>query len=173
MTLPPTAQKFILHWGEMGTRWGVNRTVAQIHALLYLAPEPLNAEDIVETLAVARSNVSTSLNELRTFGLVKVVHIMGDRRDHFEAIHDVWDIFTCIAEQRKKREIDPTLQMLRECVAEAKSDKVLPKVSRERIDNMLEFVETTSNWYTNIIGLKRDLILKLMKLGNKIVTLVK
>lgn len=173
MILSPTAQKFILHWGEMGTRWGVNRTVAQIHALLYLTPQPLNAEDIVETLAVARSNVSTSLNELRTFGLVKVVHIMGDRRDHFEAIHDVWDIFTCIAEQRKKREIDPTLQLLRECVAEAKSDNVLPKVSRERIDNMLEFVETTANWYTNIIGLKRDLILKLMKLGNKIVTFVK
>lgn len=173
MKLSPTAQKFILHWGEMGTRWGVNRTVAQIHALLYLSPQPMNAEEIVETLAVARSNVSNSLHELRSYELIKVVHVMGDRRDHFEAVHDVWGIFTCIAEQRKKREIDPTLNLLRECVAEAKSDKQLPEASRQRIGNMLEFVETTSEWYTHVIGLKRELVLKLMKLGSKIVNFVK
>src|SRR5690606_26178952 len=173
MNLSPTAQKFILHWGEMGTRWGVNRTVAQIHALLYLSPHPLNAEDIAETLAVARSNVSTSIHELRSFDLVKVVHVMGDRRDHFEAVHDVWDIFTCIAEQRKKREIDPALQLLRECVEEAKHDKDLPSASRQRLGNMLDFVETTTEWYNHVIGLKRDIILKLMKLGSKIVNFVK
>jgi DNA-binding transcriptional regulator GbsR (MarR family) len=173
MKLSPTAQKFILHWGEMGTRWGVNRTVAQIHALLYLSPHPMNAEEIVETLAVARSNVSNSLHELRSYELIKVVHVMGDRRDHFEAVHDVWDIFTRIAEQRKKREIDPTLHLLRECVEEAKSDKQLPEASRQRIDNMLDFVETTSEWYSHVIGLKRELVLKLMKLGSKIVNFVK
>lgn len=173
MNLSPTAQKFILHWGEMGTRWGVNRTVAQIHALLYLSPQPMNAEEIVETLAVARSNVSNSLHELRSYELIKVVHVLGDRRDHFEAVTDVWNIFTCIAEQRKKREIDPTLHLLRECVTEAKSDKQLPEASRQRIGNMLDFVETTSDWYTHVIGLKRELVLKLMKLGGKIVNFVK
>ena len=173
MKLSPTAQKFILHWGEMGTRWGVNRTVAQIHALLYLSPQPMNAEEIVETLAVARSNVSNSLHELRSYELIKVVHVMGDRRDHFEAVHDVWDIFTRIAEQRKKREIDPTLHLLRECVEEAKNDKQLPEASRQRIGNMLDFVETTSEWYSHVIGLKRELVLKLMKLGSKIVNFVK
>lgn len=173
MNLSPTAEKFILHWGEMGTRWGVNRTVAQIHALLYLAPQAMNAEQIVDTLSVARSNVSTSLHELRSFGLIKVVHVMGDRRDHFEAITDVWDIFTCIAEQRKKREIDPTLQLLRDCMESADSDKLLANESRMRIANMLDFVETTSDWYTHIIKLKQEIILKLMKLGSKIVNFVK
>jgi DNA-binding transcriptional regulator GbsR (MarR family) len=173
MTLSPTAEKFILHWGEMGSRWGVNRTVAQIHALLYLSPHPMNAEEIVETLTVARSNVSTSLHELRSFGLIKVVHVMGDRRDHFEAIHEVWDIFTCIAEQRKKREIDPTLNVLRECVSDAGSDKSLHPASRQRIANMLDFVETTTTWYTHVIKLKQDVVLKLMKLGSKIVNFVK
>jgi DNA-binding transcriptional regulator GbsR (MarR family) len=173
MTLSPTAEKFILHWGEMGSRWGVNRTVAQIHELLYLSPHPMNAEEIVETLTVARSNVSTSLHELRSFGLIKVVHVMGDRRDHFEAIHEVWDIFTCIAEQRKKREIDPTLNVLRECVSDAGSDKSLPPASRQRIANMLDFVETTTTWYTHVIKLKQDVVLKLMKLGSKIVNFVK
>ncbi len=173
MNLSPTAQKFILHWGEMGTRWGVNRTVAQIHALLYLSPQPLNAEDVVETLGVARSNVSNSLHELRSFELIKVVHVLGDRRDHFEAIHDVWEMFTRIVEQRKKRELDPTLQLLRECSEDAKKDKQLPKASQERIQAMLEFVETTHQWYASVIGVKRELALKLMKLGSKIVNLVK
>lgn len=173
MILSPTAEKFILHWGEMGSRWGVNRTVAQIHALLYLSPHPMNAEEIVETLTVARSNVSTSLHELRSFGLIKVVHVMGDRRDHFEAVHEVWDIFTCIAEQRKKREIDPTLNVLRECVNNAGSDKSLHPASRQRIANMLDFVETTTTWYSHVIKLKQDVILKLMKLGSKIVNFVK
>jgi DNA-binding transcriptional regulator GbsR (MarR family) len=125
MELSPTMQKFVLHWGEMGTRWGVNRTVSQIHALLLLAPGPVHAEEISETLGVARSNVSTSLKELQSWGLVKVSHLIGDRRDHFTAIQDVWEIFRIILEERKRREIDPTLTILRECLIEADGDKRL------------------------------------------------
>jgi len=122
MTLAPTIQKYILHWGEMGTRWGVNRTVAQIHALLFLTNRPLPAEEIADTLGVARSNVSNSLKELQGWGLVRISHVAGDRRDHFVALQDVWEIFRVIVEERKKREIDPTLAVLRECAAEAEND---------------------------------------------------
>ena len=118
MNLAPVIEKFVLHWGEMGTRWGVSRTVAQIHALLYLSERALHAEEIAETLSVARSNVSTSLKELQGWGLVKMVHVMGDRRDHFMALQDITDLFRVIVEQRKRREIDPTLSLLRECVNE-------------------------------------------------------
>ncbi len=120
--ITPVQQKFILHWGEMGTRWGINRTVAQIHALLFISPEPLNADDIVETLGVARSNVSTSLKELQSWGIVRMVHILGDKRDHFESIKDVWELFRVVLNERKRREIDPTMQMLDECIAEAEKE---------------------------------------------------
>ena len=113
-------QRLILHWGEMGTRWGINRTVAQIHALLFLSPTPLHAEEIAATLGVARSNVSNSLRELQGWGIVRVTHLLGDRRDHFESLKDVWEMFRIIVDERKKREADPTLAMLREAVAEAK-----------------------------------------------------
>src|ERR1700710_2348421 len=122
MNISPTEQKYILHWGEMGTRWGVNRTVAQIHALLFLSNRPLPAEEIAETLNVARSNVSNSLKELQSWGLVRIAHQVGDRRDHFVALQDVWEIFRVIVEERKKREIDPTLTVLRQCALEAEND---------------------------------------------------
>src|SRR6266571_436770 len=121
--LRPVQQKFILHWGEMGTRWGINRTVAQIHALLFLSPRPLHAEQIAQTLNVARSNVSTSLKELQSWGIVKLVHVLGDKRDHFESMKEVWEMFRVVLDERKKREIDPTLAVLRECIAEAEKDK--------------------------------------------------
>src|SRR5216684_7918026 len=108
-SLSLVAQKFVLHWGEMGARWGINRTVAQIHALLFLSSKPLDAEDIASTLGVARSNVSTSLRELQGWGIVKLVHVMGDKRDHFESMKDVWEMFRVVLDERKKREIDPTL----------------------------------------------------------------
>src|SRR5438270_8114475 len=120
MSLSPTEQKFVLHCGEMGTRWGINRTVAQVHALLFLSPKPLHAEEIATTLAVARSNVSNSLRELQGWGIVRVAHLLGDRRDHFESVKDVWEMFQVVAEERKRREIDPTLHVLQECVAELK-----------------------------------------------------
>src|SRR3989440_12214015 len=114
MELTPLNQKFILHWGEMGTRWGINRTVAQIHALLYLSPHPIHAEEIAATLSVARSNVSTSLKELQGWGIVKRVHVLGDQRDHFESMKGVWEMFRVVIDERKRREIDPTLAGFRE-----------------------------------------------------------
>src|SRR5437868_15057905 len=121
MPLTSDEQRFVLHWGEMGTRWGINRTVAQVHALLYISPRPLHAEEIATTLSVARSNVSTSLRELQSWGIVHVIHVLGDRRDHFESLKDVWEIFRIVAEERKKREIDPTLRVLAQCVQEVKN----------------------------------------------------
>src|SRR2546430_859333 len=129
--LTPVAQKFILHWGEMGTRWGINRTVAQVHALLFLSPRPVPADEIAETLAVARSNVSTSLRELQGWRIVRVVHVLGDRRDHFESIKDVWEIFRIVSEERKRREIDPTLRVLDECVQEVKANPQGDSYTRE------------------------------------------
>ena len=168
MKLTPIMEKYILHWGEMGARWGVNRTVAQIHALLYLSPEPLHAEVIAETLAVARSNVSTSLKELQSWGLVRVVHVLGDRRDHFESLKDMWEMFNVIIEERKKREIDPTLTMLRQCMLEAETDRQTPQEIKDRIANVLEFMETLTKWYEQMKAVPRPTLLKLMKLGSKI-----
>src|SRR5213076_485988 len=121
--LPLVAQKFILHWGEMGTRWGINRTVAQVHALLFLSEKPLPADQIVKALGVARSNVSTSLRELQNWGIIRIVHVIGDRRDHFESIKDVFAMFRLIARERKKREIEPTLRVLRDCISESTKPK--------------------------------------------------
>src|SRR5437660_896067 len=137
--LSPTVQHFVLHWGEMGTRWGINRTVAQIHALLYLSPRPLHAEEISESLSVARSNVSGSLKELQSWGIVKVVHVLGDRRDHFESMKDVWEMFRMVLDERKRREIDPTLSMLRGCIGEAEKDKDTDKYTVERLRELTGF----------------------------------
>src|SRR4051812_50032025 len=119
MPLTPVAERFILHWGEMGARWGINRTVAQIHALLFLSPRPFNAEEIAETLGVARSNVSTSLKELQGWGIVRIAHVMGDRRGHFELMKEGWGVFRIILDEGKKSENGPPLHILRECVTEA------------------------------------------------------
>ncbi len=147
--LSPIQQKFILHWGEMGTRWGINRTVAQIHALLYLSPRPLHAEDIAETLAVARSNVSTSLKDLQGWGIVKLVHVLGDKRDHFESLKNVWEMFRIVLDERKKREIDPTVNMLRACIAEAESRET-DQYTQRRLKDLANFFETTTAWYAQI-----------------------
>src|SRR2546422_2160407 len=144
--LSPVQQKFILHWGEMGARWGINRTVAQIHALLFLSPRPLHAEEIAETLGVARSNVSTSLRELQNWGIVRVAHVMGDRRDHFESMKDVWEMFRVIVDERKKREADPVLAMLRETSAEAKKPGAADAYTRERLADMRQFFELMITW---------------------------
>ena len=168
MKLTPTMQKYILHWGEMGTRWGVNRSVAQIQALLYLASEPLTAEDIVELLGIARSNVSTSLKELQNWELVQVTHVMGDRRDHFIAEQDPWQIITTIMDGRKRREIDPTLQFLNECSAELAEDKQTPKEVKARIESILEFTAEVSGWYDNIKLLPKSTLLKIIRMGSKL-----
>lgn len=150
MKLSAVQEKFVLHWGEMGARWGVNRTVAQVHALLYLWAGPLNAEQITETLGVARSNVSTSLRELQSWGIVKVVHVMGDRRDYFTSLTDVWEMFRTIVEERKKREIDPTLRLLRECVAEAEAGPRTDSHTVERLQAMRAFFESVTGAYEQI-----------------------
>jgi len=168
MILTPVMEKFIVHWGEMGTRWGVNRTVAQIHALLYLSPKPLNAEEISETLGVARSNVSTSLKELMSWGLIKISHVLGDRRDHFESMKDMWEIFNCVVAERKKREIDPTLTLLRQCELEASEDSETPEEIKDRIRNMTAFLESMAGWYDKMSGVPTTTLIKLMKLGTKI-----
>ena len=168
MKLTPVMEKYVLHWGEMGTRWGVNRTVAQIHALLYLSSAPLNAEEITETLAVARSNVSTSIRELQSWKLVKVVHLLGDRRDHFETMKDPWELFYAIMEGRKQRELDPTMTVLRECVLDAEGDDETPEEVKARIQEVLQFMETLDTWYGQIKGLPKSTLLKLIKLGAKV-----
>jgi DNA-binding transcriptional regulator GbsR (MarR family) len=173
MHMTPAVEKYVLHWGEMGTRWGTNRTVAQIQALLYLSPRPLRADEIVELLSVARSNVSTSIRELQGFGLVKMIHLLGDRRDYFESLHDVWELFRVIIEQRKQKELNPTLAMLKGCAAEVQSEKETDPVTKERIQNMLQFVESTSNWYEQISEIPTTTLTKLMALGSKITKLVK
>jgi DNA-binding transcriptional regulator GbsR (MarR family) len=173
MQMTPAVEKYVLHWGEMGTRWGTNRTVAQIQALLYLSPSPLRADEIVDLLSVARSNVSTSIRELQSYGLVRMTHILGDRRDYFESLHDVWDLFRVIIEQRKQRELNPTLAMLRGCVDEVDGDTETDPITKERMRNMLRFVETTSSWYEEISDIPTSTLTKLMGLGKKITKLVR
>ena len=144
--LTPTAHKFIIHWGEMGERWGINRTVAQIHALLYISPEPLNAEEISETLSVARSTVSAGLKELQNWGIIKAVHMLGERTEHFEALGDVWEMARVIVDMRKRRELDPTLNMLREAVAEFDNTDE-SAVTKKKMTEMLDVLETATAIY--------------------------
>ena len=171
-TLTPVAQKFILHWGEMGTRWGINRTVAQVHALLFLSPHPVPADEIAATLSVARSNVSTSLRELQGWGIVRVVHVLGDRRDHFESIKDVWEIFRIVSEERKRREIDPTLRVLAECVQELKTARPEEAYTRERLESMLEFLTTMTGLFDEILRMPTGALKGVSKLRGKVITLL-
>ena len=171
-TLSPVTQKFVLHWGEMGTRWGINRTVAQIHALLFLSPRPLPAEEIAATLAIARSNVSNSLHELQNWGIVRVVHVLGDRRDHFESMKDVFAMFRVITHERKKREIDPTLQVLQRCIAEAGKSKLADRYTKERLTDLLQFFELAETAYAQLEKLPTAALLKLAKTGDKALRLL-
>ena len=168
MKLSPVQQKFVLHWGEMGTRWGINRTVAQIHALLYISPRPLQAEEIAETLAVARSNVSTSLKELQSWRIVKLVHVLGDKRDHFETMKNVWDMFRIVLDERKRREIDPTIAVLEECLAEVGEDKDADKHTQERLRELHGFFATTTAWYTHVAKLPGTALVKFLRAGDKL-----
>ncbi|HSD68248.1 MAG TPA: ArsR family transcriptional regulator [Woeseiaceae bacterium] len=165
MKLSPAVERYVLHWGEMGTRWGTNRSVAQIQALLYLSPGPLRADEIVDLLSLARSNVSTGLRELQSYGLVRMTHVLGDRRDYFESLHDVWELFRVIIDQRKQRELNPTLSMLRKCAIDVEAEGSTDEVTKQRIQSMLKFVETTSDWYEKIQGVPTSTLQKLMKLG--------
>ena len=167
--LAPAVERFILHWGDMGGQWGVNRSVAQIHALLYLSERPLTAEDIADTLGMARSNVSNSLKELIAWKLVRRVPMMGDRRDHFEAETDLIEMVTRIAQGRKEREIDPAAAALRACMAEAENDRRVSPVARERLAEMQRFVETLNRWYDQMLGVPPAKIMALIRMGSKVV----
>lgn len=170
--LSPIARKYIIHWGELGTRWGISRTIAQVHALLYLSEKPLNAEEICDTLDLARSNVSTALKELQNWGIVRVAHILGDRRDHFESMKDVFEMFRVIVMERKRREVDPTLVLLREAAAEMEKTKGTDPHVRERLGDMLEFFELANTWASQVQKTPTPVLLKAVKLGEKVFKLL-
>jgi DNA-binding transcriptional regulator GbsR (MarR family) len=167
MNLSPTLSRFVLHWGEMGTRWGVNRTVSQIHALLYISGRPMNAEEITDTLDVARSNVSNSLRELQGWGLVRLVHLSGDRRDHFETSKHVWELVRTIVKERQKREIAPTIEVLRELLADPAIQRD-PAEAKLRMQETLELLETLTAWSDEMLKLDTETLTKVLKLGAKI-----
>jgi DNA-binding transcriptional regulator GbsR (MarR family) len=164
--------KVVLHWGEMGARWGVNRSVAQIHALLWLVGRPLTAEDIAETLSIARSNVSTSLDELQMYRLVALVHVAGDRRNHYQAKTDPWEIVRTIIDERKKREIDPSLELLRAASASAVGDEETPADVKKRMAEMAAFIERMTGWYDQMKNVPRPMLERMIKLGARIVRLL-
>ena len=171
MELTHSAQKFVLHWGEMGQAWGINRTMAQVHALLFVSPEALDAEDISRLLDVSRSNVSTSLRELITWGVVRRVHIIGDRRDRFEALKDVMETFRVIMAERKRREMDPTIALLEHCVAEAKAGGSGDDYTLEQLEKMLELVRMVTIWYSQIDRLSTPSLQRLFRGGAKLAKL--
>lgn len=170
--LPAAVERFILHWGDMGSQWGVNRSVSQIHALLYLAERPLTAEEIAGTLGLARSNVSNSIRELIAWDLVRRVPVRGDRREHFEAETDLWEIAMRIATVRKEREIDPAVDALKSCVAEAEHDRALHPVAGKRLKDMLAFVESLDRWYAQMLTVPKPKLAALIRLGTRIVALL-
>jgi len=164
--------RFVLHWGEMGTRWGVSRTVSQIHALLFYLGRPMNAEEIAAVLQVARSNVSTSLRELQNWNLIKVTHLAGDRRDHFETAQDPWELLRILVKERKKREFDPTVTFLRGCVESKEFAKEDPG-TQKRLRETLALMEAGSTWAEQMLGMENSLLKRMVKLGAKVQSLLK
>lgn len=167
--LPAAVERFILHWGDMGDEWGVNRSVSQIHGLLYLSDRALTAEEIAETLGMARSNVSNSIKELLAWELIRRVPILGDRRDHFEAETDIWEVAARIAAKRKERELDPAVGALRACVADAANDPTLNPVASKRLKDMLAFTEAVDGWFTQMLTVPKPKLAMLIRLGVKII----
>ena len=170
--LHPAVQEFVLHWGNLGERWGVNRSVSQIHALLYASERPLTAEDIADALGIARSNVSNSLRELQSWEIVRMVPVLGDRRAFYEAETDLWTVVTRIAAGRKSRELDPAAAALRNCISGAQKDATLSPVVVRRLKAMLDLVERISRWYDQMSKLSRTQLATVMKLGSGIVRLL-
>lgn len=170
--LPPALERFVVHWGEMGDKWGVNRSVAQIHALLFVTDRPMSAEDIAERLGLARSNVSNSLKELQGWTLVRRVHVLGDRRDYFEAEADMFEMVRRIALGRKARELDPTLDLLRSCAAEAERDGRVSPAARKRLGAMLDVMETVDRSFAEIMRLPTPMLARLLKMGGAVARLV-
>jgi DNA-binding transcriptional regulator GbsR (MarR family) len=167
MDLSPTLSRFVLHWGEMGARWGVNRTVAQIHALLYVTGRPMHADEICETLVVARSNVSTSLRELQNWGLVRLVHLSDDRRDHYATSTHVWELMRTIVRERQRREIAPTIGVLHELLGDPAMGRESAAV-KKRMEETLELLETLTAWSEEMLKLDTATLMKVLKLGARI-----
>ena len=170
--LPAAVEEFVLRWGDMGGQWGVNRSVAQIQALLYLSEWPLTAEDIADALGMARSNVSNSLKELITWKLIRRVPVMGDRRDYYEAEADLWQILTRIAQGRKEREIDPALAAIRRVLEVADQDPAIGKVALARIHEMHGFVSTLDEWFGQMMAVPPATLMSLIRLGSRVVNLL-
>jgi DNA-binding transcriptional regulator GbsR (MarR family) len=170
--LPGAVERFVLHWGDLGGQWGVNRSVSQIQALLYLSERPLTAEEIASKLGLARSNVSTSIRELMAWDLIRRVPVKGDRREHFEAETDLWEIAMRIAAVRKERELDPAIDALKACVADAERDPKLHPVAGKRLKDMLGFVETLDRWHAQMLTVPKPKLAALIRLGTRIVSLL-
>ena len=170
--LSELGNQFILHWGEMGARWGINRTVSQIHAFLYFIGKPANAEQIADTLQVARSNVSNSLKELQNWHLVRITHMMGDRRDYFETSLDIWELFRTVITERKAREFDPTVQFLERYLSDNTFNNNELE-AKKRVQEMLALMQTLSIWGDEMIKLKPETLTKIMKYGAKIQMLIR
>ena len=169
--LSPLTQRFILHFGEMGSRWGINRTVGQIYALLYVQSQPMNADDIAEALSFSRSNVSMGLNELQAWRLVKLLHKPGDRREYFEPPKDIWDIFKALLEERRRREIEPTLSMLRDALLENPASEA-DKLAQERMREMYQLIELSTSWFDDVQRLSPETLASLMKMGSRVKTVL-
>jgi DNA-binding transcriptional regulator GbsR (MarR family) len=172
MELTPAAQKFIVHWGEMGEKWGINRTIAQIHGLLYLSPKPINAEEISDTLSLARSTVSVGLRELEGWGIIRVVHILGERTDYFEVKGDAYEMFRFIVDYRKRREVDPTLQMLREVAVEIENTDEDP-YAKDKMHEMLDLFEVSDSVYRQMEKIPTKTILRIAKMGDVVSKVLK
>jgi DNA-binding transcriptional regulator GbsR (MarR family) len=171
MNLSPLAQEFVLHFGEMGSRWGINRTVGQIYALLYISAQPLNADEIAEALAFSRSNVSMGLKELESWRLTRLQHLPNDRREYFSAPEDVWAIFRTLAEERRKREVDPTLSMLRGALLATPANEQ-DRLAQKRMKEMHDLIEMVTLWFTDVQRLEPDTLKQLMKMGAKVTKLL-
>jgi DNA-binding transcriptional regulator GbsR (MarR family) len=167
MELSNTASRFVLHWGEMGTRWGVNRTVAQIHALLFYVGRPMHAEEIADTLTIARSNVSTSIRELQGWKLIKLVHLPGDRRDHYETSTQVWELLRVVVRERQQREIAPTIAVLGELLADPAISKE-PAEAKLRVKETLELLQTLTAWSDEMLRLDTETLTKVLRMGAKV-----
>jgi len=172
VNLSEVVKRFVLEWGNLGERWGVNRSVSQIHALLYASKKPLAAEEIADSLGIARSNVSNSLRELQTWNIIRSVPILGDRRTFYTAETDLWNLVSRIAAGRKARELDPAAAALRECIEMTRGDQDVDPVVLLRLREMLDFVERLSRWYDQMIVLPRSKITALIKLGSGIARLL-
>lgn len=171
--LTPFIRNFILHWGELGTKWGINRTVAQIHAYLFITEEPKHAEDICAALGVARSNASNSLKELQNWGIVKVVHLQGDRRDHFESMADVYEMFRVIAEERKRREVDPALRMLTECSEEANAAEGSEELyAKQKLSELHGFFDLMTDFYNAMNKMPTKSAVKIAKMGDQLIKIL-